>query len=260
MELHKGRRATTLVRSTVSAAVILARLVPIAALPALAALLAFSAPAGQSATANPQGIPPFRYEFRVIDFSMTATLTFAKTATTTRYRLEKPSATRSLHYLGPRPANPQSAWKGTFAAPVVDVVAEATYSSPDPSCTKSIEYRPAGNRIVQVFVQLQPPRGALRRVSAGVGRIPLGEPHPGQDGAIDPYGRPKCGKPDFGDWYQDAVAYAPARLLAKPRVTITTHHEEKFSDPGIESLEWTLKVVLQRVGYRKINCATHPGC
>jgi len=142
----------------------------------------------------------------------------------------------------------------------LDVVAEATYSSPDPSCTKSIEYRPAGNRIVQVFVQLQPPRGALRRVSAGVGRIPLGEPHPGQDGAIDPYGRPKCGKPDFGDWYQDAVAYAPARLLAKPRVTITTHHEEKFSDPGIESLEWTLKVVLQRVGYRKINCATHPGC
>ena len=192
LELHKGRRATTLVRSTVSAAVIL--------------------------------------------------------------------ATRSLHYLGPRPANPQSAWKGTFAAPVVDVVAEATYSSPDPSCTKSIEYRPAGNRIVQVFVQLQPPRGALRRVSAGVGRIPLGEPHPGQDGAIDPYGRPKCGKPDFGDWYQDAVAYAPARLLAKPRVTITTHHEEKFSDPGIESLEWILKVVLQRVGYRKINCATHPGC
>ncbi len=155
---------------------------------ALGAFVCLSAAAGQSATANPQGIPPFRYEFRVVGFSMTATLTFAKTAATTQYRLERPSATRSLTYLGARPS--RDPWRGTFAGPVIDVVAKATYSSPDPSCAKSIEYRPAGNRIVQVFVHLEPPRGTLRRVSAGVGRIPLADPHPGQDGAIDPYGRP----------------------------------------------------------------------
>jgi len=64
----------------------------------------------------------------------------------------------------------------------------------------------------------------------------------------------------MGSWYQDALADAPAALLAKPRVTITGNHKQRFTDPGIESLEWSLKVVLQRMSYRKINCATHPGC
>jgi len=232
----------------------------IATLLFLATALGISSAAGTAAPSRSHAIAPFTYEFRVVDFTMNATLTFARTSATTRYRLLRPSATRSLYYLGPRPTNPQAAWKGTFAGPVVDVVAEATYSSPDPSCAKTIEYRPAGNQIVQMFVHLAPPRGVLRRVSAGVERIPLAEPNPGQDGAIGPSGRPKCGKPDFGSWYQDALAYAPARLLAKPRITITGHDEEKFTDPGIESIEWSLKVVLQRVSYRKIDCATHPGC
>jgi hypothetical protein len=231
------------------------------ALVGLVLLAALVIPSAASyAAGGAKDIPPFTYKFRVVGFSMTATLTYAKSAATIRYRLERPSVARSLYYLGPRPTNPQGAWRGTFAAPVVDVVAEATYSSPDPSCTKTIEYRPAGNKIVQVFVHLAPPRGVLRRVSAGVGRIPLAIPHPGQDaGGPDP--RPeKCGKPVMGSWYQDALAYAPARFLAKPRVTITGHHKERFTDPGIESIEWSLKVVLQRMSYSKINCATHPGC
>lgn len=219
---------------------------------------------GQSATAKPDGIAPFAYQFRVVDFSMTATLTYAKTAATIRYRLLRPSVAKSLYYLGPRPMNPQAAWRGTFAGPVVDVIAKATYSSPDPTCTgKTIEYKPAGNKIVQVFVHLEPPRGELQRVSAGVGRIPLAEPHPGQDGSqpdfsTDPL--PKCGRPVMGGWYQDMVVHAPARLLAKPRVTITGHDRKKFTDPGIESIEWSLKVVLQRLSYRPIDCTTHPGC
>ena len=68
-------------------------------------------------------------------------------------------------------------------------------SSPDPSCAKTVEYRPSGGRLVQVFVSLQPPGKALRRVSLGVGRVPLETPHAGQDAAPDPYGRDKCGKP-----------------------------------------------------------------
>jgi hypothetical protein len=221
---------------------------------------ALSASASPSATPASRAIQPFAYEFRVVDFSMTATLTYAKSAATIRYRLLKPSRARSIYYLGPRPTNPRAAWTLTFAAPVVDVAARATYSSPDPSCTKSIEYRPAGNKIVQLFVQLDPPRGVLRRISAGVGRIPLAIPDPGQD-AGDPYPRPeKCGKPLMGEWYQDAVAYAPARLLSRPRVTATGNHSERFTDPGIESIEWTLKVVLQRMSYRAIDCRTHRGC
>jgi hypothetical protein len=43
-------------------------------------------------------------------------------------------------------------------------------------------------------------------------------------------------------------------------VTLTGTHRERFTDPGIESIEWNLKVVLQRLGYRKIDCASHPGC
>ncbi len=238
------------------------RLALAAALAAAFALLAGLA--GQPATAEPSGIAPFTYQFRVVGFSMTATLTYAKTSATIRYRLLKPSIAKSLYYLGPHPTNPQAAWRGTFAGPVVDVVAEATYTSPDPSCTgKKIQYTPAGNKIVQVFVSLKPPRGELRQVSAGVGRIPLAEPHPGQDGSQPDYSTtplPKCGEPTMGDWYQDEIGYAPARLLSRPRVTITGHHAERFTDPGIESIEWDLKVILQRLSYRGINCATHPGC
>lgn len=223
----------------------------IAALLVLAGTLCVSSSTSVAATARTQDIAPFAYSFRVVDFSVTATLTYAKREEI-RYRLVKPSVARSLYYLGPRPTNPSQAWKGTFAGPAVDVVAEATYKSPDPSCTSTISYKPAGNKIVQVFVRLDPPRGALKRVSAGVGRIPLAEPHPGQDGG--------CGKPVMGGWYQDMVAYAPAKLLSKPRITITGHDEERFRDPGIESIEWSLKVVLQRLSYRRIDCATHPGC
>lgn len=231
---------------------------------ALAAAFALAALAGQPASAEPAGIAPFAYKFRVVGFSMTATLTYAKTSATIRYRLLKPSIAKSLYYLGPHPTNPQAAWKGTFAGPVVDVVAEATYTSPDPSCTgKTIQYRPAGNKIVQVFVSLKPPRGELHQISAGVGRIPLAEPHPGEDGSQPDYSTkplPKCGEPVMGGWYQDADAFASARLLSRPRVTITGHHAEKFTDPGIESIEWTLKVVLQRLGYRKIDCSAVPSC
>lgn len=234
----------------------------IATLLALAATICIASSAANAEPTRLHGIAPFTYEFRIVDFSMTATLTYRKTAATIRYRLLKPSEARSLYYLGSRPTNPQAAWKGTFAGPVVDVVAQATYSSPDPSCTgRTIEYRPAGNKIVQVYVQLVPPRG-LRRVSASVSRIPLAEPHPGEDGDADEstVPRPKCGRPAMGDWYQDMRAYAPAPFLSKPRVTITGHHTERFTDPGIESIEWDLKVVLQRLSYRAIDCATHPGC
>jgi hypothetical protein len=64
----------------------------------------------------------------------------------------------------------------------------------------------------------------------------------------------------MGSWYQDMESFAPAALVGKPRVTLTGTHRERFTDPGIESIEWKLTVVLQRVAYRKIDCATHPGC
>jgi hypothetical protein len=58
----------------------------------------------------------------------------------------------------------------------------------------------------------------------------------------------------MGSWYQDMEAFASPAPLSKPRVTLTGSHRERFTDPGIESIEWNLKI------YRTIDCATHPGC
>ena len=217
---------------------------------------------GQAAPARPQSLAPFAYTFRVVDFSATATLTYASTTATIRYRLLKPSIPKTIYYLGSRPTNRGAAWKLGYAGPVVDVAAEATYGSPDPSCTSTIQYKPSGNKIVQVYVELVPRIGA-KRFSASVGRIPLAEPHPGEDGTDEDFStkpRPKCGKPDMGGWYQDMKAFGPAQLLSNPRATATGSHRERFTDPGIESIDWKLKIVLQRVSYRKIDCASHPGC
>jgi hypothetical protein len=225
---------------------------------ALAAALSVSSAAGDAASASSRQIAPFSYTFRVVDFSATATLTYASTTATIRYRLLKPSSQKTISYLGSRPTNRGAAWKLPFAGPIVD----ATYRSPVPSCTNAIQYKPSGNKVVQVYVELVPRIGA-KRVSASVSRIPLAEPHPGEDGTDEDFStkpRPKCGKPEMGSWYQDMKAFAPAQLLSRPRATITGHHAEKFTDPGIESIEWDLKVVLQRLSYRKIDCSSHPGC
>lgn len=232
----------------------------VAALVVLAAVLGL---AGERAAAKPHAVAPFVYEFRVVDFSATATLTYASTSATIRYRLLKPSVAKTISYLGSRPTNRGAAWKLPYAGPIVDVAADATYRSPDPSCTSTIQYRPSGNKIVQVYVELVPRIGA-KRVSASVGRLPLAEPHPGEDGTAEDFStkpRPRCGKPEMGSWYQDMKAFAhAAELVSKPRVTLTGSHREQFTDPGIESIEWSLKVVLQRLAHRKIDCAKHPGC
>lgn len=212
--------------------------------------------------ARASAIAPFVYTFRVVDFSATATLTYASTEATIRYRLLKPSVEKTISYLGSRPTNRGAAWKLPYAGPIVDVAAEATYTSPDPSCKNTIQYKPSGNKIVQVYVELDPRIGA-KRVSASVGRIPLAEPHPGEDGTDEDFStkpRPKCGKPVMGSWYQDMKGFAPAELISRPRVTITGRQAERFTDPGIESIGWRIKVVLERLAYRKIDCATHPGC
>jgi hypothetical protein len=225
-------------------------------------LIIVSTSTGQAASGSSQDVAPFTYTFRVVDFSATATLTYASTAATIRYHLVKPSVPKTIAYLGSRPTNRGAAWKLPFAGPIVDVAAEATYRSPDSSCTSTIQYKPAGSKIVQVYVELAP-RIAAKRVSASVSRLPLAEPHPGEDGTDEDFStkpRPRCGKPDMGSWYQDMESFAPAALVGKPRVTLTGTHRERFTDPGIESIEWKLTVVLQRVAYRKIDCATHPGC
>jgi hypothetical protein len=145
---------------------------------------------------------------------------------------------------------------------VADVAADATYRSPDPSCASTIQYKPSGNKIVQIFVELQP-RSRAKRVSADVSRLPLAEPHPGEDGTNEDFStkpRPRCGKPDMGGWYQDMESFAPAVQVGKRRLTLTGGHRQRFTDPGIESIEWKLKVVLQTVSFRRIDCAKHAGC
>ena len=234
----------------------------IATVVAVGIALAAGMSTGEPAAGSKRDIAPFTYTFRVVDFSMTATLTYAGARATIRYRLLRPSVPKTIFYLGSRPTNRAAAWKGPYAGPIVDVAAEATYTSLDPSCTSKLEYRPSGNKVVQVYVELAPRIGA-KRVTASVRRIPLAEPHPEQDGTAPDFTtkpRPKCGKAVMGDWYQDMEAAASPGLLPKARVTVAGGDGERFTDPGVESIAWTMKVVLQRLSYREVDCTTHPGC
>lgn len=246
MAMRVGARAATLLVAVVGAASVCT-----------------TSPATSVRPVRAQPVAPFVYAFRVVEFSATATLTYFGTSATIQYRLLKPSDAKTIAYFGPHPSIPGGAFKAAFIAPIVDVAAEATYRSRDPACTNSIDYRPTGNKIVQVYVEL-PPRVTARRVSASVIRIPLAEPLPGDD-AVDvrPWTgppRPKCGEPHMGSWYQDMRAFAPLTLVAGPRVTLRGSHRERFTDEGMESIDWKLRVVLQRLEYRKIDCARHRGC
>jgi hypothetical protein len=214
-----------------------------------------SASAAQLAPARPAATPPFKYQFRVTALTMTSTLTYRQSKVVTRYRLERPSEARWLTYLGTHPlpgARPRQ-----YAAPIVPVVATATYSSSDPSCTQSIEYRPSSRRPLQAGIFLGQ-IGANVRVQVELRKVPLGVPFPGTDSG-DPAQKGRCGKPVF-DWWDNAKQYLPATVLPKPSFTMTFQRKETFQDPGIESIDWAVKMVVQRVSYRTINCKTEPGC
>jgi len=88
--------------------------------------------------------------------------------------------------------------------------------------------------------------------------VPLASPNPGTDSG-DPNQQGRCGKPVF-DWFDNAEDVLPGSVLPKPSFTMTFQRKERFSDPGIESIDWTVRIVVQRVRYRTINCATEPGC
>ena len=224
---------------------------------ALGASLTLVAPPGQS-TSTARAVKPFAYDFRLVDFTMTATLTYSRSKATTRYELDNPSKPLRISYLGPRVST--TAYRRTWTVAPVTASATGTYTSPDPACTRTISYKAAAKR-TRVIFGWHPPVGAKKRISAGVGRIPLAEPHPGQDDGGPGALPAECGKPVFGNWYQDAIAYAPIGMLAtKPRVTVKGHHRERFTDPGIESIEWEITAVLQRVRHTPIDCAEDKGC
>ena len=217
---------------------------------ALVLPLVVGAPAGAGTN-----VAPFTYRFRVVGFSLTATDAYWSTSATIRYRLLQPSVDRSIAYLGSRPTNRLAAWKLPYAGPIVDVAAKATYASRDPSCTSTFQYQPSGNKVVQVYVELDPRIGA-KRVKASVRRIPIASPQPGEDGTQPDYStkpRPKCGKAEMGDAYIDAAGFAEVEQMAKRRVTIRGHGKQA-------SIEWDIAVVLERVSYRTIDCSAHPGC
>jgi hypothetical protein len=224
---------------------------------ALAAAVTLVVPSGESASAA-KAVKPFAYDFRLVDFTMTATLTYSQSKATTRYELDSPSQPLRISYLGPRVST--TAYRRTWTVAPVTASGTGTYTSPDPACTRTIGYKASAKR-TRVFFGWHPLVGAKKRISAGVGRIPLAEPYIGQDDGGPGALPAKCGKPVFGNWYQDAIAYAPIGLLAtKPRVTLEGHHMERFTDPGIESIEWDITAVLQRVRHTPIDCAVDKGC
>jgi hypothetical protein len=218
-------------------------------------LILVSSSAGQAAPARTQATPPFKYLFRVTALTMTSTLTYQQSKATTRYRLERPSEARWLTYLGRNPlpgARPRQT-----AAPIVPAVATATYSSSDPSCTQTITFRPSRRRPLQARIFIGRYSAQLR-VQVYLDNVPLATPYPGKDSG-DPNQKGQCGRPVF-DWFDNATDVLPASVLPKPSFTMTFERKERFTDPGIESIDWTVKMVVQRVRYQTINCATEPGC
>ena len=226
----------------------------------MVALLAALALSAASASAEPAGVSaaqPFKYSFRIAKLDVTATLTYGQSKVVSRGRLDAPSNERLLSWLGPKPtlrARPR-----TIAVAALNLVGKADYSSPDTSCSSTLPYRSSPTHPVKASLHLDSVTWREPRIRVDLSKFPLGAPTGGKDaGTQDTYPN-KCGKAEVG-WWDTAEGVVPLSVLSRPSFTFTAHRKERFEDPGIESIDWTVAMTVKRVKYHAINCATEPGC
>ena len=219
-------------------------------------LAAFVVPAATGhAAGTASGTPPFRYVFRITALDVTATLTAGNAKTDVRLRLDGPSRKKRLSWYGDKPLLPPA----LMADAAMHLHGEATYSSPDPTCAQTLDYRPSPSHPVRsdLWIGQQISHGPLRLYVA-VRKFPLAIPVPGQDAGIESSER--CGKPQVR-WYDDADGTLPLRVFSKPSFTFVAHRKERFDEGGgIDSIDWTLRMTVKRLRYQRIDCRREPGC
>jgi hypothetical protein len=205
--------------------------------------------------AGAKGTPPFKYVFRITAVDITATITYGKARATSRVRLERPSKTKWLSWFGDKPKGRPT----TLADAALYFRGQAAYSSTDPACAKTLDYRSSKTHPVKGDVWFgQPNARAPFRVYWALRDFPIAEPIPGQDAGLPFSGPERCGNLEVG-WYDNAEGTAPLSVFQKHGYTFVDRRHARLDEPE-GSVDWTVRMTVKRLTYHRIDCATEPGC
>lgn len=194
---------------------------------------------------------PFKYTYRITALEVVAEFKDHASKATTRLRLDGRSKMRWLSWFGPKP---MGGTPTTISVAALYLKGEASYLSPDPSCGSRFEYSSSRSHPVRAALWLD--QRVPTRIRVEVHKFPLARALAGQD-AGNPDSERRCGEAKVLR-YDSAEAVVPLSVLKKPRFTVVDHHRDSYG--GVESMDWTLRMTVQRLRYHEIDCATEPGC
>ncbi len=213
----------------------------------LIALVVVLATAGVAAPAATKDVQPFAYTYRVTSVTVTGTFTFEDASTTTRIHLTRPSRNVSMAWRGKRDGGLHNG----VGATAVAFVGEATHTSNDPACNKTLSVT-SKSVTPLVSMVLTNARGRVvtnPTVHVRVGKFPLVTGYPARNGV--------CGKVKR-DWWDVASRTFPYRILKQRSFVFTKQYKETFDDG--EAIDWTLELKVKRIRFQPISCAEAKGC
>ena len=218
-------------------------------------LTSLSIPAANAGSSQSKG-KPFKYTYRVTAVDVDAEYRAAGSTATTHLRLDGPSKMRWISWFGP---NPRGGVPTQVSAAVLYLTGQASYSSSDPSCASKFTYKSSRSHPVRSVLLVDTVTSKKLRIRVEVGDFPIARALRGQDSgsAYSGYSN-RCGKAEVR-WYDTAQAIVPASVMTKPRFVVVASRHEKFTEDN-ESIDWTVKMTVQRLRYHLIDCATESGC
>lgn len=223
-------------------------------------LMAFVLPSASGyAAGGAKGTPPFKYTYRITHLTVNAEYTAYGSKASSRLRLDGPSKLKWISWFGPN----AKGRAGTYiSVAALFLTGEASYSSPDPSCASQITYKSSTSHPVRATFQLISFNRVRIRIT--VRKFPIARAFAGRDSgpATSDYSN-RCGSAQVR-FYDSAEAVVLSSVLAKPSFVITDSRRESFEShegiAGANSIDWTLEMMVKRIRYHLIDCATEPGC
>jgi len=224
---------------------------------ALGAALALAGTAGHASdTSASQAAKPFKYTYRVTDLTVEAQYTAFGAKATSRLWLDGPSKMKWVSWFGP---NPKRLPGTLISVAALYLTGEATYSSLDPSCASSLEYKTSKSHPVRSSFLLDTRNPRRLRLRVEVQKFPIARAFPGKDGGPEMSEHPnRCGKA-LVRWYDEAEGVLPTSAMTRPSFVFTDSLRLKLEEFG-ETIEWTLRMTVKRIRYHLIDCATESGC
>jgi hypothetical protein len=217
----------------------------------LAVFVAALAWAGYAAAAATKEVAPFEYRFQVTSVTLTATFTMGEATATTQLRLTTLPKRKSMTWYGRKGPAGSLPWNGVGVV-VVRMTGTVVYSGLDQaSCNGTVTLDTSRWRPVYAGVSLAQSWDAPRaKLSASAGRFPVATIYPRRGGA--------CENGVLTWWQPGAVGMRPFGVVRQPGFSISTSNRETFDDGS--TLEWTARLTVRKIRYRRIDCRHTQWC